>query len=153
MSYPGSPAPGGAYGTALYAPPAEALGADDERAAFGDEALEHLRMVRGRFTAWPYVVIAYLLESALIGCAVGLPAGLALAAATGSREAFAAAAVAAGAPIGLGGAYLVFRGRWRTIEAYSSRFCVGIMNISLFFVPLVALVYANVRGVRKLSGT
>lgn len=145
--------PGGAYGSALYAPPARLPAETDEPAVHGDGAREHLSMKRGRFTAWPYVVIAFLMEAAIIGCAAGMPAGLLLASVTGNRQVFEVAATAIGVPMGLGGAYLVFRDRWRTIEAFSSRFCVGIMNISLFFVPLVALVYANVRGVRKLGGT
>ena len=40
----------------------------------------------------------------------------------------------------------------RCTEAYASQYCSGVANLSLLYVPLVALVYANVRGVRKLSG-
>ena len=151
--HPGGPAstPGGAYGAAAYAPPREP---DDvaERSPHGDAAHEHLYMKRGHFSAWPHVVIAFLMEAALVGCAVGLPAGYAISAVLG-RGVFETAALAVGAPVGLAAAYFVFRDRWRCIEAFSSRFCVGLMNISMLFVPIVALVYANVRGLRKLGGT
>jgi hypothetical protein len=53
---------------------------------------------------------------------------------------------------GIALAYFVFRDRWKCIEAFSSRFCSGLMNLSLLYVPWVALVYANVRGIQKLSG-
>lgn len=148
---PPSP-PGGAYGSAVYAPPAEPHDQDDGAPAYGDKAFEHLYMKRGRFTAWPYVVIAFLMEAALVGCVTGLPVGLALGAITNDGGVASSAGALVGLPAGITGAYFVFRDRWRVVEAFSSRFCVGIMNISLFFVPIVALVYANVRGIQKLSG-
>lgn len=145
--------PGGAYGSAAYAPPAEPPARTEGGEGYGDAALEHLAMPRGRFSAWPYVVIAFLMEAALIGCASGLPIGFAVDHLAQSDDAFAIAAGAVGLPVGLAGAYFVFRDRWSCIERFSSRFCVGIMNISLMFVPLVALAYANVRAIRKLGGT
>ena len=42
--------------------------------------------------------------------------------------------------------------RWRVNEAFSSRFCAGLMNLSPMYVPLISLVYANVRGIQKLFG-
>jgi hypothetical protein len=142
--------PGGAYGAAAYAPPARQY--DTSQARVGDRAFEHLTMKRGRFSAWVYVVIAFLLEAALLFCLFGLPVGIGLGALTHNDQALAIATLGVGVPAGLGGAYLVFRDRWRVNEAFSSRFCVGIMNISIMFVPLVSLVYANVRGVQKILG-
>ena len=51
---------------------------------------------------------------------------------------------------GIAGAYLVFRDRWKVNEALSSRFCSGVANLSMLYVPIVSFVYANVRGVKKL---
>lgn len=145
--------PGGAYGSAVYAPPAEPPARTAAGEGYGDAALEHLAMPGGRFSAWLYVVIAFLMEATLIGCALGLPVGYAVGHLAQSDDAFGIAAGAVGLPLGLAGAYFVFRDRWRCIERFSSRFCVGIMNISLMFVPFVAFVYANLRGIRKLGGT
>ncbi|MEZ4299968.1 MAG: hypothetical protein R3B70_33780 [Polyangiaceae bacterium] len=143
--------PGGAFGSAVYAPPGEA--ADDDGGRHGDSAGEHLYMKRGRWSAWPYVVIAFLMEAALIGCVLGMPIAFGLAAATGNEQVGATAGLVVGLLAGFGGAYFVFRDRWRCNEAFSSRFCVGLVNISIMFVPLVSFVYANVRGFKKLAGS
>jgi hypothetical protein len=39
--------------------------------------------------------------------------------------------------------------RWRCIEAFSSRFCAGVFNLSFFYVPLIAAFYAAYRGILK----
>jgi hypothetical protein len=53
----------------------------------------------------------------------------------------------------------VFNDRWRSIEAFSSRFCIGsgrvallTTHICMIWVPSIAFVYANYRGLRKLLG-
>jgi hypothetical protein len=51
---------------------------------------------------------------------------------------------------GLGVALLVFWDRWKCIEAFSSQASCGIANISVFYVPIVALMYANWRGIKKI---
>ena len=33
----------------------------------------------------------------------------------------------------------------------ASRYCSGVMNLSLFYVPVIAALYALARGARKLS--
>jgi hypothetical protein len=148
------PPPGGPPQPNPYAPPAGSWAAEPPGAhgVFGDAAGEHLVMKRGEYSAWPYVVLAFLYEATLTGVVPGGISGF-LADAAGAKEEVAGAAVIAGTVVfGFPLAYLVFRDRWRCIEAYSSRFCVGIMNVSLFHVPFFALVYANVRGFRKLVG-
>jgi hypothetical protein len=57
-----------------------------------------------------------------------------------------------GALAGIPAAFFTFRDRWRTIEAVSSRYCAGLLNFSLLYVPTVAWVYANFRVIRKLQG-
>jgi hypothetical protein len=98
-----------------------------------------------RYSAWIHVVVAYLLESMLLGMIPATVLGFALAPFTSND----AIAIWLGM---LGGAVLawrVFRDRWRCIEAYSSRFCSGLANLSLLYVPLIALIYANKRGLDK----
>lgn len=151
---PGQPAYGaGAPAANPYAPPAASWAADPKVAsAFGDAAGEHLRMKRGRFNAWAYVVLAFLADAALLGGIPGVVLGLVLDAAGVVDEVSGAVIILSPFLIGLPLAYLVFRDRWRCIEAFSSRFCVGLVNISILFVPAIALVYANVRGFQKLAG-
>lgn len=136
-----------------YAPPAGSWAADPPaQSLHGDAAGEYLRMKRGRFTAWPYVVLAFIGEMFLVGFLPATIAGVVVDAAGGNRDAVGFTTLGIGLVAGVAGAYFVFRDRWRCIEAFSSRFCVGLMNISILFVPAVALVYANVRGVQKLFG-
>jgi hypothetical protein len=100
-------------------------------------------MERGKYSATGYVWIAFALECALLGALpmVGLNAMI-----PGTPSIL--IGLAAGAVL----AWFVFRDRWRCIEAFSSRFCSGVANLSLLYVPLVALVYANARGIAKLRG-
>jgi hypothetical protein len=108
-------------------------------------------MKRGRFSAWPHVVLAFLAQAAVVGAVAAAPVGLA-------AGAFVSEAIARGvgfavfAVIGPVGAYLTFRDRWRCIEAFASRFCLGVMNLSVLYVPLVAFAYANVRAVQRVMG-
>jgi hypothetical protein len=123
--------------------------------AYGDRAGEHLRMKRGRFRATVYVFFAFLMQMAIVAGIFAASAGLVAALANLSDDLTGALALGAAAAGAIGGgvlAYFVFRDRWKCIEAFSSRFCSGLMNLSLLYVPVVALVYANVRGVQKLSG-
>ena len=110
--------------------------------AFGDAAGEHLMMIHGRYSAWMHVVLAFLLEAALLGAGPML----------GLFYLVHEPGIAVGYCLGAVLAWLVFRDRWRCIEAFSSRWCSGLANLSVFYVPAVALIYANVRGIQKWSG-
>ena len=159
----GQPAPG--YGPPAQGygqPPAQAYGqvaspqvyatAPATTSFYGDAASEHLTMKRGRYSAWVYVVFAFLFQAAILGGIPGAIVGALVdtAGIHGSAPGFIGLAVAV--ILGGGGAYLTFRDRWRVNEAFSSRFCAGLMNLSLMYVPIISLVYANVRGVQKLFG-
>jgi len=158
----GAPPPQNPYGpppaaqnpyAAPYAQPGMPMVQD--ASMFGDSAGEHLRMTRGRYRASVYVFFAFLMQ---IGVVTGVFVAIAaLIAGLGQLDDDATGIVTlvAGSIGFCGGgalAYFVFRDRWKCIEAFSSRFCSGLMNLSLLYVPWVALVYANVRGVQKLSG-
>ena len=145
--------PAAPQGYGAYAQPAGSWAAEPGAAgAYGDAAGEHLQMKRGRFSAWAYVVLAFIGEMIVVGLIPGAVLGYVVEL-MGAPDP-AAGLVMFGATLVLGGplSYLVFRDRWRCIEAFSSRFCVGLMNISILFVPAIALVYANVRGFQKFAG-
>lgn len=155
---PGYGPPAQGYGQ----PPAQAYGqvaqpqvyatAPATASFYGDAANEHLTMKRGRYSAWVYVGFAFFFQMVILGGIPGAVVGALIDAAGihGSAPGF--VGLALGVIIGGGGAYLTFRDRWRVNEAFSSRFCAGLMNLSLMYVPLIALVYANVRGIQKLFG-
>jgi hypothetical protein len=145
-------APAAAF-QAAYAPPT-AMTATVAPSIYGDSAGEYLRMNRGRFSAWPHVVIAFLYQAGILGGIAGGTVALVLSLALGphSTDIVAMAWLGVGAIVGFGGAYLSFRDRWKCIEAFSSRFCIGLLNFSILYVPVVALAYANVRAIQKLFG-
>jgi len=123
--------------------------------AYGDAAGEYRLMKRGRYGATVYVFFAFLMEIGLVTGLFAIVASVTCAAGGFSDDATAMVLLSgsgSGFVLGAALAYFVFRDRWKCIEAFSSRFCSGLMNFSLLYVPWVALVYANVRGVQKLSG-
>ena len=54
------------------------------------------------------------------------------------------------AAAGIAGAIWVFHGHWRCIEAFASRFCSGVANLSMLYVPIIAFFEANLRAIGKL---
>lgn len=155
---PGYGPPAQGYGQ----PPAQAYGqiaqpqvyatAPAATSFYGDAANEHLTMKRGRYSAWVYVGFAFFFQMVILGGIPGTIVGALIDAAGIHGAVPGYVGLALGVIIGGGGAYLTFRDRFRVNEAFSSRFCAGLMNLSLMYVPLIALVYANVRGIQKLFG-
>ncbi len=124
-----------------------------EKAVYGDKAGEHRWMGRGRFDAWIHVGIAFLYQIAMIGAIVGGGTAAIVAKVTNSDgDAPLYTLLIAGGMAGLAGAFFTFRDRWRVNEAFSSRFCSGLANLSIMYVPFVAFVYANYRAVQKFRG-
>ncbi|HTQ45583.1 MAG TPA: hypothetical protein VMI75_22645 [Polyangiaceae bacterium] len=122
---------------------------------YGDRAGEHLRMKRGRFRATVYVFFAFLMQMAIVAGVFALIGGITGAVGNLDDDVTGMLTLGLGSTGAIGGgilAYFVFRDRWKCIEAFSSRFCSGLMNLSVMYVPFIALVYANVRGIQKLSG-
>ena len=114
--------------------------------------MEHLSMKRGRYSAWVYVGFAFCFQIGILGFLPGTLVGI-VADAMGIVSGVAGIiGLCVGLIVGVGGAYLTFRDRWRVNEAFSSRFCAGLMNLSIMYVPIVSLIYANVRGIQKLFG-
>jgi hypothetical protein len=109
-------------------------------------------MKRGRYSAWVYVGFAFCFQMGLLGVVPGVLAGVAADAIGIIGSVAGIIGLCVGLIVGGGGAYLTFRDRWRVNEAFSSRFCAGLMNLSLMYVPIISLIYANVRGIQKLFG-
>ncbi len=118
---------------------------------YGDRAGEHLAMWRGSYHAGLHVILAFLGQVVLIGGLLGVGAAE-IASLLGGGPLSATVLLAVGLPTGGVGAWLTFRDRWRVIETFASRWCSGYMNLSILYVPAVALLYANVRAVQKLFG-
>lgn len=113
----------------------------DPNPPVGDAAGEHLGIWHGKYSAWTHVVLAFILECLVLGA---LPMTL-------LSPLLGTAGTAIGLGIGALGAILVFHDRWRCIEAFASKFCSGLMNLSMLYVPFVAFAYANVRGIAKIT--
>lgn len=113
----------------------------------GDAADEHRTMKRGSFDASSHVGLAFLYEVATVSAIFISYLWTPLKALVGAEI-----ILAVGVLAGFGFALLIFWNRWMCIEALSSRFCCGVYNVSFLFVPLIAFIYANVRGIMKLFG-
>ncbi len=111
-------------------------------------------MSRGNYSAWVYVGVAFFYQMIVLaltlGMLIGGGAGVLALWLTNDRGVMSVVIVVALALSAAGGSWLIFRDRWRCIEAFSSRYCSGLMNLSLVYVPFIAVGYATVRGVRKL---
>jgi hypothetical protein len=112
---------------------------------FGDAGFEHTRMKRGKYGGGLYVGLAFLLEIGLTGMLVMSFVKNIMQISTDDNAALFVVALA-----GTAIALLIFWNRRKCIEAFSSRFCSGAAQLSFMYVPVVALVYANYRGVKKL---
>jgi hypothetical protein len=123
----------------------------DALTPYGDRAGEYMHMQRGRYDAWIYVVLAFVMQAAWIGGVLGLVLNAIFFHPKGVGDDF-AAGLGLGFLAGGVAAYFSFRDRWRCIEAFSSRWCSGVANFSLLYVPIVAFFYANTRAIGKLRG-
>ena len=139
------------YGNNWGYPDAGAAAIAIPASTYGDAAGEYMNMKRGKYSATVYVYCAFLMQMGLVGSIVGAVPALAVGGLTDDAGMAGIAFLVVGLPAGIVLAWLTFRDRWKCIEAYSSRFCSGLMNLSLMYVPIIALVYANVRGIQKLA--
>jgi hypothetical protein len=102
---------------------------------------------RGKYNAWSHVEIAFFGQVALVATLIvwllSLVPGLRMA----SDGTLSVAIVCA-----VWSTLWVYADRWRCIEAHSSQFCSGIANLSIFYVPIVALLYANYRAFTRMQG-
>ena len=105
----------------------------------GDFAGEHRHMDRSRYVAWLYVSSAFGAQVAitiiLFDKMLGFPHS--------SK---------AGGALGFLLTLAIYWNRFACIEAYTSNYCSGYVNLSIFIAPLAALYYANYRGIKKLTG-
>lgn len=122
------------------------------RARFGDRAGEDKWMPRREgVSAWPHVLVGFVLLDALVATATTWAiAEAAWRAGVGASTTRDAVAIAAGATLGLVIAFGAFRDRWRCTEAFASRYVRGWP--SHVWVPWIAGGYGVWRGLRKLRG-
>ncbi len=119
---------------------------------YGDAAGEYMRMQRGRYSAMVYVAFAFVFQiGTLFAFAFGILALCTVPLPGEDDMKMIIAAVPAGVAA-IAGAWWCYRDRWRCIEAFSSRFCSGVANLSAMYVPIIAWGYANYRVVQKLRG-
>jgi hypothetical protein len=118
-----------------------------DAAGIGDPGYEYLRMKRGKYDAWAHVHIAFFVETIMMTSLIALALALAFHAEATSYTILGTATFAA-----MAATLWIYVDRWSCIEAFSSRFCSGLANFSIFYVPVIAFVYANIRGLKKLRG-
>jgi len=133
--------------------------AGEDQYGYGDRAGEFLRIPRGQYHAGLHVGLGFI----LVTLAFWAPLCYGTLAILEARVPFLRAdsyeygqtveevgtvAAAVGLLIAVG----IFWDRWRCIEATASRYCSGVMNASILYVPVVAAGYALFRGAQKLSG-
>ena len=131
--------------------------ADESELGYGDRAGEFYRISRGQYHAGLYVGIGFI----LVGAVFWVPLHYATLALLESKVPFLLAdryeynqtvqeLGTCAAVVSAFIAGLVFSDRWRCIEATSSRYCSGVMNASILYVPIIAAAYALLRGAQKL---
>jgi hypothetical protein len=117
------------------------------RSRVGDSGGEHLRMERGKYDAWVHIGVAFFGQLGVVGVSLALLLSLLPGASATSDVVLVIATLGA-----VASTLWVYSDRWLCIEAYSSKYCSGCANLSIAYVPLVALVYANYRAFRRLQG-
>jgi hypothetical protein len=130
---------------------------DDDEHGYGDRAGEFLRMQRGQYDATLYVVLAFIVVIAAIwaplcyGTLALLEFNVPFLLVNRYEHTQLVEEVGTGAAaVSLLIAAWMFIDRWRCIEATASRYCSGVLNLSVLYVPFVAAAYALVRGALKL---
>jgi hypothetical protein len=120
----------------------------------GDAAGEYRFIRRGKYRAWAYVVVSFVFEICILSGEIY--ALLKYTKAGSNQDAAVLVAVAAGILLSI----WVYNDRWRCIEAFSSRFFLDAGPMSFItahlcmgYMPIIALFYANYRGLRKLLGS
>jgi hypothetical protein len=112
---------------------------NEPQLAIGDDAGEHVRMKRGQYSATAYVIGAAVVQwlIALAFLQAGFDELL--------RGRFGMLPLLLGGLVAAGYVAATYWGRWRVIEAFASRFCVGVANISVFTAGAAAFFYAHTR--------
>ena len=132
---------------------------DENEHGYGDRAGEFLRIPRGQYDATLYVVLGFIVVVAALwaplcyGTLALLEFNTPLLLVNRYERTQLVEEVGTGAAaVSLLIAAWMFIDRWRCIEATASRYCSGVLNLSVLYVPLVAAAYALVRGAGKLFG-
>jgi len=113
----------------------------------GDPGNEYFRMKRGKYNAWIHVHIAFFVQAALVTSLVAL-----VLAEVFHADALSYTILGVATFLAIVATLWIYTDRWSCIEAFSSRFCSGVANLSILYVPVIVFVYANYRGLKKLRG-
>jgi hypothetical protein len=115
------------------------------RSPLGDKGGEHLRMQRGSYDSGMYVLFAFIAQLVITGVLfVSFTQNILKLSLDDT------ATWITGGAAGLGISLLFFWDRWKCNEAFSSQACSGIANLSMLYVPIVSLCYANIRAFKKV---
>jgi hypothetical protein len=117
------------------------------QAGVGDLGNEHLRMKRGKYSAWIHIHIAFFAQTALLTSLAAL-----VLAEVFHADALSYTILGIASFVAISATLWIYIDRWSCIEAFSSRFCSGVANLSILYVPVISFVYANIRGLKKLRG-
>jgi hypothetical protein len=124
-----------------------AAGAAPQAAGVGDPGYEYLRMKRGKYDAWVHVHIAFFVEAVMVASFAAVVLAIIF-----HYEATSYTILGVATFVAIVTTLGIYVDRWSCIEAFSSRFCSGLANFSILYVPVIAFVYANIRGMKKLRG-
>jgi hypothetical protein len=103
------------------------------------------RVPRGKYDASSYVAFAFFVQAGVAGILLAWILSSVLNVPATSYGALFLASLSA-VLLTLG----IYGGQWDYIEARSSKFCSGIVNLSILFVPVVTFSYANYHAVKRL---
>ena len=120
----------------------------EPRPRYGDAAGENMGIRHGKYSAWVHLHIAFFAQIAALGFLFAMLLSHVGGASMTQTRAYGIAIVVA-----ILFTLWVYFDRWRCVEAVASKSCSGWSNLSILYVPIVAAVYANYRGLRKLMGT
>jgi hypothetical protein len=116
-------------------------------AGVGDPGYEYMSMKRGKYDAWVHVHISFFVETVMLASLAAV-----VLAAVFHYEATSYTILGVATFVAIATTLWIYVDRWSCIEAFSSRFCSGLANFSILYVPAIAFVYANIRGLKKLRG-
>ena len=116
----------------------------------GDKSGEHRIIKRGQYNSWVWVAMGFLYNFVIIGCMAIAPIfelfGIH---ATDPQDAASGWCLFISIALGAAVSVIVYRNRWRCIEAFSSRFVSGFALFSMIYVPIISGIYADYRGIKK----
>ena len=101
----------------------------------------------GAYSAWGHVVVGFLINSITFGSILSFVFSVFF---TKSAETHVKYSFLVSMIVGIIIAVVVYWGKWQINEAFSSNYCSGSANISLFYVPIISAINADYRFIKKI---